>query len=209
MLEIEYKGANAVVISTKKTRITVDPKLGHVGLNDLNTKDAIELGTEDRFLVKNPNAHLVLEGPGEYGVADVDIRGIAARRHIDSEGLQSTIYRIEVGDIRIGVLGNIDKKLSDDQLESLGIIDVLILPVGGGGYTLDGVDAASLVRTIEANVIIPVHFADTSIKYEVPQDLVDSFVSELGATHEKVAKMKFKNSAALPQALTVFELERS
>jgi hypothetical protein len=96
MFEIEYKGANCVVISTKKASIVTDPKLSIVGLKDANVKDVIELATEARFALNSEDARLVIEGPGEYGVADFDIRGVAAQRHLDAESdpKVSTIYRV-------------------------------------------------------------------------------------------------------------------
>ena len=77
MFEIEYKGANGVVLSTKKATIYADPKLSIVGLKDLSTKGQIEVATEARFALNNPDAKLNIEGPGEYGVANFDIKGIA------------------------------------------------------------------------------------------------------------------------------------
>lgn len=210
MFEVEYKGANCVVISSKKASIITDPKLSLVGLKDANVKDAIELATEARFAVNSDDAKLVFEGPGEYGVADFDIRGIAAQRHLDSEAdpKASTMYRIESGDIRAAVIGNIYEKLSEEQLEELGIIDVLIIPVGGSGYTLDATGAATITRQIDPKIVIPVHYADAALKYEVPQSEVDVFLSELGAPVEEVSKLKLKNTSALPSVLTVYKLTR-
>jgi len=211
MFDIEYKGANGLIISTKKATVVLDPKLSVVGLKDLSTKDAIELATEARFALRSDTARLNIEGPGEYGVADFDIRGIAAQRHLDStaDPKISTIYRIEIGDVRIVVLGNIYEKLTDDQLEEIGLIDILVLPVGGSGYTLDATGAASVTRSIDPKVVIPVHYADSAIKYEVPQDTVDTFIKELGAPVEETAKYKLKQSSALPLALTIVKVERS
>ncbi|HEU4830591.1 MAG TPA: MBL fold metallo-hydrolase [Candidatus Saccharimonadales bacterium] len=211
MFEIEYKGANAVIISTKKASIVVDPKLSVVGLKDLSVKGAIELATEKRFAIGSDDAKLVIESPGEFGVAEFDIRGIPARRNLDAEGeeLVSTMYRIEVGEARIGVVGNIYEKLSEEQLESLGVIDILIIPVGGGGYTLDATGAASVVRSIDPKVVIPVHYADSAVKYEVPQDELAIFVAELGAPVETVAKYKVKQLSSVPLTLTVAEVTRS
>jgi len=211
MFDIEYKGGNTVVLSTKKATVVVDPKASVIGLKDIIVKDAIEIATEARFAVSNPNARLEIEGPGEYGVADFDIKGIAAQRHLDDESseLLSTIYRIEVGDVRIGLLGNIYEKLSDTQLEELGVIDILILPVGGGGYTLDATGATSLVRQIDPKVVIPVHYSDSALKYEVPQDTLETFTKELGAPVETTAKYKVKQLLNLPSALTVMEVTRS
>lgn len=211
MFEIEYKGANCVVISTKKAKIIVDPKLSIVGLKDVPIKEAVELITEHRFAVNNPDSRLLIDGPGEYGVADFDIVGVPARRHIDTddEGLLSTMYRVEVGDARIGIIGNIDGKLTDEQLEALGVLNVLILPVGGNGYTLDATAASSLVKMISPKFVIPVHYADKHLKYEVPQSEVDLFITELGAPVEETAKYKYKQQVAAQVPLTVIKLIRS
>lgn len=211
MLEVEYKGANGVVLSTKQATIYVDPKLSLVGLKDLPVKDNIEVATEARFALASRDAKLNIEGPGEYGIANFDIKGIAAQRHLDAETepKASTIYRIEANDIRVGVIGNIFEKVSDEQLEELGIIDVLILPVGGNGYTLDATGAASLVRKVDPKVVIPIHYADSHIKYEVSQDPLELFLKELGAPVEEVAKYKLKQASALPETLTIVALARS
>lgn len=211
MFEVEYKGANAVVISSKKAMIIVDPKLSLVGLKDLPVKDAVELATEARFALNSPDAKLNIEGPGEYGVADFDIKGIAAQRHLDTETdpKVSTIYRVETGDIRTAIVGNIYEKISEAQLEDIGVVDVLIIPIGGGGYTLDATGAATIVRQVEPKAVVPVHYADDGIKYEVPQSDFDTFVKEIGAPVEEVAKLKLKAASALPATLTIFKLARS
>lgn len=211
MFELEYKGANCVTISTKKETIVIDPKLSVVGLKDVSVKGVVELATEARFAVNSADAKLVLEGPGEYGIADFDIRGIAAQRHIDTEAdpKVSTVYRIETSEIRVAVIGNIADTLDDDQLEEIGVVDVLVIPVGGGGYTLDATSAASLTRQIDPKIVIPVHYADGALKYEVPQLDVETFTGELGVSIEEMPKLKLKGAAALPPALTVYKLARS
>ena len=211
MFEIEYKGGNGVVLSTKKATIVADPKTSLVGLKDLSVKDAIELATEARFAINSDDAKLVIEGPGEYGIADFDIHGVAAQRHLDAETdpKVSTMYRIDNGEIRVALLGNIYEKLSEDQLEDLGIVDIVILPVGGGGYTLDPEGASALVRAIDPKVVVPVHYNDAALKYEVPQAEFDEFVKALGAPVEEVSILKLKNAAALPQTLTIYKLARS
>lgn len=211
MFDIEYKGGNGIVISTKKASLVIDPKLSLVGLKDLSVKDAVELATEARFVVEDDSAQLILEGPGEYEVGDFSIRGVAAQRHLDTEQdeKRATIYRIEVGDARIALLGNIDAKLSDDQLEALGVVDILVVPVGGAGYTLDATSAATLTRHIGPKVVIPVHYADSALTYEVPQDDVEVFTKELGAPVESVPKYKLKSAAGLPEVLTTVIVARS
>jgi L-ascorbate metabolism protein UlaG (beta-lactamase superfamily) len=212
MFDVEYKGGNCVVISTKKADVVIDPKLTVVGLKDISVKDGIEIATEARFAVKSEDAKLCVEGPGEYEVAEISISGVRVSRHIDSYEVEpvGTMYRVEIGDVRIAILGNIAPKLSEDQLEGLGVVDMLIIPVGGGGYTLDAVSAAIVTRQIDPRVVIPTHYEDKALKYEVPQESVDYFVKELAAPVEDAgAKYKVKASSSIPQVLTVVKLTRS
>lgn len=209
MFEIEYKGAGTVVVATKKSKLISDSKLSLVGLKDIEPKEMIAIATEPRFVVDSNQATLQVEGPGEYEVGDFSIHGIPAQRHIDSEGFGSTMYRIEVGEVRIALLGNIDAKLSEQQLEAIGVVDMVILPIGGGGYTLDATSAAQLVRKIDAKAVIPVHYADSGLSYEVPQDTFEVFQRELSGEVQEVDKLKIKSTASLPQVLTVYKLARS
>lgn len=211
MFEIEYKGGNCVVFSTKKTTMVADPKLSVVGLKDLKSKDEIELATEPRFIVENSEARVIIQAPGEYEVGDFFIRAAAASRHLDmeTEAKLSTIYHIDTGDIRIGLIGNVKYKLNDDQLETIGVVDILVLPVGGGGYTLDATNAAAIVRQVEPKAVIPIHYAEPGLHYEVPQDSLDTFTKELGAPVEQMDKFKLKGAISLPPALTVVALKRS
>ncbi len=212
MFDIEYKGGNGVVIATKKTTLVADPKLSLIGLHNLAGKDVIELATEARFATNDKDALLNIEGPGEYEIGDFSIRGIAATRHLDAETdeKQTTVYRIEVGDVRIVLVGNISPiKLTEEQLENIGVVDILVVPIGGNGYTLDATSAVGLLRQIDPKVVIPIHYADDALKYEVSQDPLETFVKELGAPVETVAKYKVKSSAALPPVLTVVEVTRS
>lgn len=205
-MEIGYKGANCVVIKDKKVLIVVDPT-SNVSVKDAENPDAVILATQERFAKSEDSAkNFVIDMPGEYEHKNVSVRGIPMHIHTDKDGVRGTAYRMETDDVRIAIIGHIDAPLSDDDLENLGVVDVLVIPVGGNGYTLDAKDAATIVRQISPKVVIPTHFADDKIKYEVPQDSVDVFIKELGAAHERQNVYKVKN---LPQITTVVELART
>lgn len=210
MFEVEYKGANAVIFTTKNTKVMVDAALSVVGVKDLSTAGAVEVATEPRFVTKAGDSLVCFEGPGEYEVADISLVGIPARRHLDADGQATTIYRMTIGELRIALLGNIAPQLTESQLESIGVVDIAVVPVGGGGYTLDATAAARVVRQLDPRVAIPIHYADAGLQYEVPQDGVDAFIAELGAAIiEAGAKWKVKGVSALPEQLTVVKIERS
>lgn len=206
-MDIEYKGANCIIITNKKTVVTIDPRLSPVGLKDITQKGAIVVATQPDLLVSGEEA-VVIDRPGEYEVRDVSVVGVAAERMIDHDKSQAaTIYRVVVGDVRFAVVGHVAAPLTDEQLEALGVIDIAIVPVGGSGYTLDAHHAVSVVRQIDPKVVIPTHYADTALAYEVPQMELEPFVKELGAPQvETTPKWKLK---ALPELLTLVELERT
>ncbi|MGB2786886.1 MAG: MBL fold metallo-hydrolase [Candidatus Saccharimonadaceae bacterium] len=211
MFDIEYKGANCLVITTKGLTIVTDPRLSLVGLKDQPVKERLVVATEDRFVVDDDTAKLVINGPGEYEVGPAALIGRSVVRHIDApdQGKLSTMYRMEIGDIRLAIVGNIAPNLSEDDLEALGVVDILIIPVGGTGYTLDATNATKLVRKIEPKVIIPVHYEDKGLNYEVPQEGLELFIKEMGVDVEKMPKYKVKAATSIPATMTIVELERS
>ncbi len=206
-MDIQFYGANCVRITNKKASLVFDDNLVRNGLKSVTQKEDIaffsELGHEES------TGRFVIDSPGEYEISEVSVRGIAAQRHIDSEGKVATLFSIKSGDLSVGILGHIDGKLSDEQLEQIGIVDVLILPVGGNGFTLDAVAAVKLVKDIEPKIVIPTHYADDKVTYEVPQAELSVFLHEIGANDiEPVSVFKLKK-ADLTDKTTVVVLERT
>jgi hypothetical protein len=209
-MEIEYKGGDCVVLSSKKEEIVTDPGLSAIGLKDQGLKATVQLLTQSSFAAPASDETIVVDGPGEYEVHNCSIAGIAANTHLAPEGKRTaTMYRLDIEDVSVAILGHIAPKLDDDQLEAIGVVDVLIIPVGGYGYTLEPKQAVDLVRTIEPKIVIPVHYAEEEVKYEVPQAPLEEFLKELGATAEEpTPKLKLK-AGMLPEKLTIYRLTRT
>lgn len=206
-MEIEYKGANCVTITHKKNVFVVDPKLSAVGLKDYSGPSVAELVTQGEDA---PTEGVLINGPGEYEVLDCSIKGITARLHraVSDADRSATMYRLELDDTSVAIVGHVDPKLSDEQLEALGVVDVLIIPVGGYGYTLDAKSAADIVRKVEPKAVIPTHYADEGVTYEVQQDDVSAFIKEMGSPVEELSKLKLK-AGLLPASLTIYHLART
>jgi len=192
-MEIQYYGANCVRLTTKKASITVDDNLGDLGLKSITKPGDINLRTT-KELPAQKDTKFTAESPGEYEIAGTIIHGIGARAHMDEEGKQSAvIYTVSADDVKVAIIGHIFPELSEDQLEQIGLIDVAIVPVGGNGYTLDGVGALKVIKQLEPKIIIPTHYADKQVKYEVPQqELQDALKGLAMESHEVVAKLKIK-----------------
>lgn len=207
-MDIEFKGGNTIVISTKKGVIAVDPKLSLHGLKDYSGKMTTQLLTQHDFGVASDA--IIMDGPGEYEVQDISLKGIAAQRQIDTpdDGKKATMYRLEAGDVSVAIIGHVVSPLTEAQLEAFGMVDILIVPVGGNGYTLDAHGAAQVVRQVEPKIVIPTYYMDEALQYEVPPMDLEPFLKELATTAEETPKLKLKNGA-LPEKLTVYKITRT
>lgn len=194
-MELQFFGANAVRLSGKDLNLLVDPFLYGSKLPSSVFKNSpVVLLTQKWDGLVIDDGAFVIDTPGEYEVSGLNIKAIAAQLHVDKpdDAKQSVIYRVTRGEYSFGFIGNIYGKLSDEQLESLGLVDVLVIPVGGNGYTLDAVASSQLVRDIEPKLVVPSHYLQKDINFPVVQNNVDKFTAELGWMVEKLDKVKLK-----------------
>lgn len=194
-MEIQFFGANCVTLATKQVRIVIDDYLESLGSKSISKDGDVTLftqGSPKRIVASRLNVDM----PGEYEVSDISIYGISARAHTDESKKKNAImYKILTNDLRILVTGHIYPDLSEKQLEEIGTIDILIIPVGGNGYTLDPVGAVQVAKKVEPKVVIPVHYEMSSISYEVPQQSLDMALKAFGKDSiDPVAKFKPKFS---------------
>jgi L-ascorbate metabolism protein UlaG (beta-lactamase superfamily) len=192
-MDIQFYGANCLTLSTKQARIVVDDNLADLGAKSITKAGDIALFTSIQGATP-AGVKIVIDQPGEYEVSGVSIYGIAARAHMDEEGQKTaTMYKLLIDDLRVLVSGHIYPELSDDQLEAIGMVDLMIVPVGGNGYTLDGVGALRLVKKVEPKLVIPTHYEEEGLNFPVPQQPLDACLKALGMEpKETTAKLKLK-----------------
>ncbi len=97
--------------------------------------------------------------------------------HDSSNGQErglNTIFVIETGGLRIAHLGDYgESELTGDQLDDLGAIDVLLIPVGGV-FTIDAAGATAIVEQIGPRMVIPMHYGTPSLS--IGLEAVDAFL---------------------------------
>lgn len=191
-MEVKFYGANCVRITDKKISITIDDNLEKLGLKTATKADDICIFTDPK--IKKCHGRFIINGPGEYEISETSIIGIPAKDQLDQQEGRSTIYSIEQNSFIVAVIGHINPDLNEDQIEKLGVVDLLILPIGGNGYTVDAHGATQLIKKIEPKIVIPTHFADTAVKYEVIQSDIDSFLKEMG-----VSEVEYQDSFKLKE----------
>lgn len=124
------------------------------------------------------NEPRVVNGPGEYEIADVLIHGVATATE-PRNGAVNTAYVLRFDDLTVCHLGDVREKLSDKQVEEIGSIDALLVPVGGG-RALTPARAAEVVHQLGPSVVIPMHYRLSG--GPVPElDPVDLFCREMGS----------------------------
>ena len=192
-MEIEFFGANCIRLTTKKASIVIDDNLAHVGSKSI-TRDADNVVATQDALAVTDSKQLKIVSAGEFEVSGISVRGIQARAHIDQPGEQTaTMYRFIAEDAHVLVVGHVYPELDDEQLEAIGRVDVMIVPVGGNGYTLDPLGALKLIRKVEPSVVVPTQYDIKGLKYEVPALSLDEAVQSLAMVpKETVDKLKTK-----------------
>lgn len=202
------KGKNATVVTDPFDQKTVGfkyPKLSAeivTSSHDHADHNQVDIVTD----VKK-----VITGPGEYEVLGVTVLGFSTY-HDEKKGAErgkNTIYVYEMDDLRLAHLGDLGHVLSDDLVNELGTIDILMIPVGGF-YTIDAEKALNIVTEIEPSIIIPMHYQSPGLAQETFKDLtgVDDFVNLTGFTAEKLDKLSVKKSDIPEEGKRIVILER-
>ncbi|OGM11501.1 hypothetical protein A2Z22_00430 [Candidatus Woesebacteria bacterium RBG_16_34_12] len=199
-MEINYLGHSSFRFKSKKISLITDPYDSEaVGLKYPKQVADIVTVSHDHDDHNKSNqisgVKLVIDGPGEYEMGGVSIIGIPTY-HDNKKGElrgKNTVYIIEMDGLRIAHLGDLGQKFSEKKYEILGNIDILMIPVGGV-YTIGSSEAVEIVREIEPTIIIPMHFYTPELNQKTFAKLakVDSFLSELGVTTEKLTKLVVK-----------------
>lgn len=192
-MDVQFYGANCLVISSKGVRFVIDDNLADLGGKGVSKADDVALFTGPHGAA---TGRLVLDSPGEYEVSDVSVMGISARAHIDEASEKNaTIFKLVAGETSVLVTGHIYPELSDKQLEAIGLVDVMFVPIGGAGYTVDSIGALKLIKAVEPKLVVPTHYNDGALKFPVPQQDLEAALKDLGMeVKERVAKLRIKPS---------------
>jgi L-ascorbate metabolism protein UlaG (beta-lactamase superfamily) len=192
-MDMQFYGANCIVLSSKNNRVVIDDNLTTLGAKSVAKDGDIYVFTGEHTLATG-HPKIVIDMPGEYEASNVSIFGLQARAHMDEASRKSAVmYKVTWGEVKVLITGHVFPKLSESELESIGIIDVMFVPVGGNGYTLDATGAMQLIKQVEPKIVVPTHYADARLAYEVPQMELEDALKTLGMEpKETVAKFQFK-----------------
>ena len=193
-MTITWFGHSCFRIEAKEGSILTDPFSKEIGLKPTKITDNIVLVSHDHADHNNVEGvgpeTFIIKNPGEYEKNGISVLGMPSF-HDRSEGKErglNTIYLIKAEDITICHLGDLgQEKLDEKQVEEIGDVDILMIPVGGN-YTINYKEAVEVISQIEPKVVIPMHYKVKGLELDI--ESADKFVKELGLTPEEVNKFK-------------------
>lgn len=209
-MEISWLGHSCYRLKGRKATVITDPyspnlgySLGKPSANIVTVSHQHPGHSYTPGIGGNPRA---VTAPGEYEISGILIIGIATFHDKDRGKIRgkNTVYLIEMDEISICHLGDLGHVLTDEQVEELGNVDVLLVPVGGVS-TINASMAAEIVRQLEPKVVIPMHYKTPALSREL--EPVDGFLREIGA-HDITPQAKLSlTKSSLPISTQVFLLE--
>jgi len=194
-----------------KITILIDPFSKDIGLTPPRGGADIVIVSHDHFDHNNVKTvsgePFIIDGPGEYDVKKIFIRGIYSF-HDDKKGEErgvNTISVIEAEDMKVCHLGDLGQgELSDNQLEKIGEVDVLMIPIGGF-YTINGSEAVKIINQIEPKVIIPMHYKIPSLNVKL--NSVEKFLEEIGGEKETTEELSIQKKDLIEEEMKVIVMK--
>uniref|UniRef100_A0A831T9A4 Lactamase n=1 Tax=Thermorudis peleae TaxID=1382356 RepID=A0A831T9A4_9BACT len=185
MAEIKWFGHACVRVRGRDVTVLMDPVPPSSGYTmgrqraDIVTVSHPHPGHNALDLVRP--GFRAITGPGEYEIKDTFITGI--RTFHDDEGGRrlgkNTSYLLELEDLVICHLGDIGHVLTDEQAEQLSMVDLLLIPVGGGP-TIDAERAVEIIGQVEPSIVIPLQYRTERGDHE--RDPLDRFLRQMGVS---------------------------
>lgn len=208
MADVKWLGSTCFRIKSREATVLMDPigrESGHAVPKQ--KADIVTLSAQGakRGLANVEGEYTLIEGPGEYEVQDVFLSGIRTRRAESAAQKQefNTVYLVEMDEMIFCHLGNLNKRLTEAQVEAMGDVDVLFVPIGGGdGLTPTG--ATEVIGQIEPRLVIPMRyrFADDEGKRALGE-----FAAALGLAEVPREDRLSIRKSALPETMGVTVLD--
>jgi L-ascorbate metabolism protein UlaG (beta-lactamase superfamily) len=157
----------------------------------------------------------IIDGPGEFEIGGVFVTGVqtdgsgsgkkkSRAKENGAASSRNTIYVFDYDGITVAHLGDLREVPTQSEIESLGTINVALVPVGGGG-ALNAAKAAEVISLIEPNLVIPMHYATPAAK--VSLDSLNKFIKEMGLSKAETQPSLKVTRSGLPNETHVVVLD--
>ena len=184
-MEITYIGHSCFKIKDKTISLVIDPYNPKIGYKLPKLSSDVVLVTHDHFdhnyIEGVSDYRLFVDGPGEYEVGGCFIYGKSVD-HDEKNGEERgkvTMYLITIDDFNILHLGDLGRELTQEEMERIPNVDVLMIPVGNK-YTIDEKAAVKVISALEPSYVIPMHYKTDDLTGVEGLSGVEEFLEEMG-----------------------------
>ncbi|MEN6636160.1 MAG: MBL fold metallo-hydrolase [Clostridiaceae bacterium] len=146
-----------------------DPETGYE-LHDL-VCDAVTISHEHQdhnCLAIVAGSPEILRTPGEFLAGKIPVTGYSSY-HDETEGARrgdNVVFLYQIDGLKVLHLGDLGHMLSDEVIEKIGDVDVLLSPIGGV-FTLNAKMATELADRLHAKVLIPMHYKTPAVHFDI------------------------------------------
>lgn len=196
-MEIVWHGHSCFRLSERNfATVVTDPYQTSVGLPELKLRADIVTVSHDMPGHNNAAAvksrRKVLTGPGEYEIGSVFITGVSMDpKKKNGTHKHNTLFVFDFMGINVAHMGALAYVPSQAQIERLGAVDIVLVPVGGAN-DMSPSQAAEVVSLIEPSIVVPMHYATREGEDLEP---VDRFLKEMGVgSYEPQPSLKITRS---------------
>ena len=161
-MKITYYGHACFALSQGDFTAVVDPYDNLPGYDALDLKANAVYCSHGHFDHAYTDAVTLTDGKNPFAVETV------ASFHDDNLGRsrgENTIHAFECEGVRVAHLGDLGHLLSQKQVDALGKVDVLLVPVGGH-YTIDATNAVKVCLQLKPTVVIPMHYSGKNFGFD-------------------------------------------
>jgi L-ascorbate metabolism protein UlaG (beta-lactamase superfamily) len=144
----------------------------------------------------------VLDTPGEYEIGGVFITAIPAYADKKKSAL-STIFHFDYDGLTICHLGHLGQVPTQSQVEALGPVDILLIPVGGDGG-LTPAEASEIISLIEPSVVIPMWYKIPGLT--LPLGPLSRFLKQMGVEKGEPRDSLKIGRGSLPEEMEIVVL---
>lgn len=184
-MEITWYGHSCFRLTERNYATVVTDPFDHkaVGYDALKLKADIVTISHDAPGHSNMDAvkgtEHVITGAGEFEIGGVFITAVqtGANGKKGKDKTRNTLYVFDYEGITVAHLGDMLEVPTQSEVEALGTVNVLLIPVGGGS-SLNAAKAAEVVSVIEPNLVVPMHYATSDAKVKL--DPLSKFLKEMG-----------------------------
>lgn len=163
-MQLRWFGQSCFLMTSQTgTRVLMDPFGKGLGYPVPDVQADIVTTSHDHFdhnniaAVKGKFSHI--DTRGSYTLKDIDISGTLTC-HDKVQGAKrgsNVVFTFQVDGLRVCHCGDLGHVLTPEQVNGIGKVDILLVPVGGT-FTISAAEAVEVCRQLNPTITIPMHY---------------------------------------------------